>query len=330
MILGLSLLLAFRTGAGENYQRCGKLADEARSCLAASCAGGTACPAGETCWTLPGECKDWKACVDQNTCQDLALPSAWGVATCSSYDGQYAYCGHDSFKESCCFCGGGECEREGDGPSDPVPAPTSKPTLAPEPTPKPTKAAPTQKPTKALSGKKLCKAQKTEANCVSVITCIPKIKNDKFKGCNLLKCKKIKDEAKCAAMGCEPQMKNGKFKKCANAKDPSPLPAPTNKPTEKDIVPEPTSTPASNEDIQAVLDGLKDSNSDNVFMYETPSSSYLPSDLYLWKDMIKAVKDMAERGVGSTKLWVGGDKGSDDLRKKYGLVNIAAFLSQAM
>merc|ERR1719493_506850 len=42
--------------------------------------------------------------------------------------------------------------------------------------------------------------------------------------------------------------------------------------------------------------------------------------------MITAVREMATRGVGSAKLWVG--EGGDN--PVYGLVNIAAFLAQCM
>merc|ERR1719461_1527614 len=41
--------------------------------------------------------------------------------------------------------------------------------------------------------------------------------------------------------------------------------------------------------------------------------------------MITAVREMAQRGVGSAKLWIG--EGNDPV---YGLVNIAAFLAQCM
>jgi len=51
-----------------------------------------------------------------------------------------------------------------------------------------------------------------------------------------------------------------------------------------------------------------------------------PSRIYSWADMTTAVREMASRGVGSAKLWIG-DGGVDPV---YGLVNIAAFLAQCM
>jgi len=50
-----------------------------------------------------------------------------------------------------------------------------------------------------------------------------------------------------------------------------------------------------------------------------------PSNIYQWADMITAVREMASRGVGSAKLWIG--EGDNHV---YGLVNIAAFLAQCM
>lgn len=74
-----------------------------------------------------------------------------------------------------------------------------------------------------------------------------------------------------------------------------------------------------------MVQALENSDSAGVFLYETPSSGWLPSDIYTWPDMIIAVNDMASRGVGSLKLWVG--EGTNHV---YGLVNIAAFLAQCM
>jgi len=70
---------------------------------------------------------------------------------------------------------------------------------------------------------------------------------------------------------------------------------------------------------------LQNSDSDGVFQYETSTSGWLPSDLYKWEDMIKAVQIMATDGIGDAKLWIG--EGDD---ATYGLVNIAAFLGQCM
>ena len=62
-----------------------------------------------------------------------------------------------------------------------------------------------------------------------------------------------------------------------------------------------------------------------MFIYETASSGWLPSDLYKWEDMTDAVQVMATDGIGDAKLWIG--EGDNHV---YGLVNIAAFLGQCM
>lgn len=61
-----------------------------------------------------------------------------------------------------------------------------------------------------------------------------------------------------------------------------------------------------------------------VFLYDT-GNGWIQSDLYKWPDMVKAVELMATVGVGKAKLWLG--EGNNYM---YGLVNVAAFLAQAI
>ena len=103
---------------------------------------------------------------------------------------------------------------------------------------------------------------------------------------------------------------------------PSPTPAPTPVPTP--AVPTPPLPPPEGL-LAKVIERLTASNSEGVFVYETPTSQWVPSDLYKWEDMIQAVWVMAQQGIGSAKLWVGEDGNSN-----YGMVNIAAFLAQSM
>lgn len=63
----------------------------------------------------------------------------------------------------------------------------------------------------------------------------------------------------------------------------------------------------------------------DVFQYQTPSGSWLPSTLYTWSDMVKGVKIMATQGIGHQKLYVGEGRNFN-----YGLVNLAAFLGESM
>jgi predicted chitinase len=73
-----------------------------------------------------------------------------------------------------------------------------------------------------------------------------------------------------------------------------------------------------------VIQRLQQSDGDGVFQYDT-GTEWKPSDVYTWPDMIRAVQVMADKGIGDAKLYIGEGDNSD-----YGMVNIAAFLAQAM
>jgi predicted chitinase len=77
--------------------------------------------------------------------------------------------------------------------------------------------------------------------------------------------------------------------------------------------------------LDQVVAALENADSDGVFQYQTPSSSWLPSTLYTWDDMIEGVKIMAQTGIGQQKLYIG-----EGGNINYGLVNIAGFLGQCM
>jgi predicted chitinase len=100
---------------------------------------------------------------------------------------------------------------------------------------------------------------------------------------------------------------------------------PTSSTTSSTMAPVPTSTPpASDEITEKLLQGLQNSDGSSVFMYELPSGGKEVSDLYLWKDMINAAREMLYTGVGAYTLWNG------ETNHVYGMVSIAAFLAQAM
>lgn len=77
--------------------------------------------------------------------------------------------------------------------------------------------------------------------------------------------------------------------------------------------------------IDQVIQALRKSKPDGVFMYNTDTKGWVESDVYTWPDMTKAVQLMATKGVGSAKLYMGGSE-----NYMYGLVNVAAFLAQCM
>jgi hypothetical protein len=74
-----------------------------------------------------------------------------------------------------------------------------------------------------------------------------------------------------------------------------------------------------------MLKALEAADSSGVFRYQTGKGNWEPSTLYLWKDMIAGTKVMGSTGIGKQKLYIG-----EGQSWKYGLVNLAAFLGQAM
>ena len=61
-----------------------------------------------------------------------------------------------------------------------------------------------------------------------------------------------------------------------------------------------------------------------MFKYELPNGAWEKSELYTWGDMTLAVRNLYDKGIGDLRLWDGGNY------PIYGMVNIAAFLAQAM
>jgi len=101
---------------------------------------------------------------------------------------------------------------------------------------------------------------------------------------------------------------------------PAPTPPAPTPPAPTPPAPPPTPAPPTGPLLDAVLGVLQSSN--HVF----GTVMGRPSAIYQWADMTTAVREMASRGVGSARLWIG-EGGSDPT---YGLVNIAAFLAQCM
>jgi len=119
---------------------------------------------------------------------------------------------------------------------------------------------------------------------------------------------------------------------CAGSVPPAPAPVPAPMPVNTPVpVPRPVPVPAPQPPLPPstgllgdVIDALGKSNADGVFMYDT-GTQWLPSDIYTWSDMTRAVQVMASSGIGDAKLWVG-----EGTNYHYGMVNIAAFLAQCM
>ena len=84
-----------------------------------------------------------------------------------------------------------------------------------------------------------------------------------------------------------------------------------------------TGIDAVEESFQAISDTINN----KLFLYETPLSEWLPSSVYRFDGFFEGLKVMHQVGVAGTKIYMGGDCAHCHM---YGLVNIAAFLAQAM
>ncbi|MCB9620694.1 MAG: hypothetical protein H6724_14745 [Sandaracinus sp.] len=67
-----------------------------------------------------------------------------------------------------------------------------------------------------------------------------------------------------------------------------------------------------------------------VLISQDPDMSWRPSTIYKWRDFGQAVATMFESGIGEMHLWLGDEDASDEVRTRQALVNLAAFLAQAM
>ena len=67
-----------------------------------------------------------------------------------------------------------------------------------------------------------------------------------------------------------------------------------------------------------------------VFLFETPESQWIPSTVYKWADFLEGLNAMHNTGVAGNKYWLL-DKNADDATNiMYAKVAIAAFLAQSM
>ena len=79
--------------------------------------------------------------------------------------------------------------------------------------------------------------------------------------------------------------------------------------------------------VKSVLLSNQDMIDREILIYETPSMEWLPSSTYKSDDMIKALDIMSTDGIAGKFIYTGDDS---DKGHVYGLVNLAAFLAQAM
>ena len=86
--------------------------------------------------------------------------------------------------------------------------------------------------------------------------------------------------------------------------------------------------------IHATFQSMEYVINNKLFLYETPMMEWIPSTVYNFEGFFDGLKVMHEQGVAGLKIYVGGHESdmNDDCAHcyMYGLVNVAAFLAQAM
>ena len=79
--------------------------------------------------------------------------------------------------------------------------------------------------------------------------------------------------------------------------------------------------------VEAVLEANKHGIDNNILLYQTPQSVWIPSTVYRYQDLLDGLRVMYNDGVANKYFYMGDDSAQGHL---YGLVNIAAFLAQSM
>lgn len=79
--------------------------------------------------------------------------------------------------------------------------------------------------------------------------------------------------------------------------------------------------------VEETFRAMKDKFNEELFLYETPLMEWVPSNVYRFDDFMDGLNVMHSQGIAGKKLYMGGDCGHCHM---YGLINVAAFLAQAM
>ncbi len=87
-----------------------------------------------------------------------------------------------------------------------------------------------------------------------------------------------------------------------------------------------TSIPALNSDLQSIESTMNN----QVFLFETPSKTWVPSTIYKWADFLAALNAMHNEGVENVKFWLIDPNVDEATNIKYAKVAIASFLAQSM
>ncbi|OEF16082.1 cellulose-binding domain-containing protein [Aliivibrio logei] len=84
------------------------------------------------------------------------------------------------------------------------------------------------------------------------------------------------------------------------------------------------------EALNSELTNVTDVMNNEVFLYETPQSQWVPSTVYKWPDFLDGLNAMHNIGVAGNKFWLLSDEVDDATNIIYAKVAIAAFLAQSM
>ena len=79
--------------------------------------------------------------------------------------------------------------------------------------------------------------------------------------------------------------------------------------------------------VEETFLAMKTAIDERLFLYETPLMQWVPSTVYRFDGFFSGMQIMHSEGVAGNKLYMGGDCAHCHM---YGLVNVAAFLAQAM
>ena len=85
------------------------------------------------------------------------------------------------------------------------------------------------------------------------------------------------------------------------------------------------------EAVEETFQSIKDIIDTKLFLYETPDMQWLPSTVYRFDGFFDGLQLMYKQGVNGKKIYMGGNNDPSCRHcHMYGLVNIVAFLAQAM
>lgn len=84
------------------------------------------------------------------------------------------------------------------------------------------------------------------------------------------------------------------------------------------------------EAVEETFKSIKTIINTKLFLYETPDMQWLPSTVYDFDGFFDGLQLMYKQGVNGKKMYMGGNDPDCPHCHMYGIVNIAAFLAQAM